>query len=137
MVFAERQFGDFLKSREVVSAILKDEGSKKRRLAFEEAVVMQATSHLLQASETFFGYEVSRMTGIPAGVLYPLLRRFEEKYHLVESELEDIDESKAGRRKRRYYRPTPFGEAVFAVFQHDPDEVRRGVLDNPPGTKQS
>lgn len=59
-----------------------------------------------------YGLEICKAVGYPAGTVHPLLYKFEELGWL-ESRFEDIDPSKAGRPRRRYYRLTPDG-AEFA-----------------------
>src|SRR5689334_2356239 len=56
------------------------------------------------------GAEISRLTGIGSGTLYPLLQRLEVAGWLS-SEWEDIDPSRARRPRRRYYTLTGLGQA--------------------------
>jgi PadR family transcriptional regulator len=55
-----------------------------------------------------YGLEISRDSGLPTGSIYPILTRLENA-GWVTSAWEDIDESRQGRRRRRYYRLTPEG----------------------------
>jgi DNA-binding PadR family transcriptional regulator len=48
---------------------------------------------------------------LPAGTLYPILDRLERE-DWVTTELEEIDESSEGRRRRRYYALTPDGRRL-------------------------
>jgi DNA-binding PadR family transcriptional regulator len=57
-----------------------------------------------------YGLELSERCGVKTGALYPILSRLEAD-GWVEGEWEDIDESVAGRRRRRYYRLTGLGES--------------------------
>ena len=50
-----------------------------------------------------YGYEVMRATGLPSGVVYPILRRLEGAGRLV-SWWEDVDPVAVGRPRRRVYR---------------------------------
>ena len=54
-----------------------------------------------------YGYEVMRATGLPSGVVYPILRRLEKAGRLV-SVWEQVDPVAVGRPRRRMYRlPEP------------------------------
>ena len=55
-----------------------------------------------------YGLEISRESRLPTGSIYPILTRLEAA-GWVTSAWEDIDESKQGRRRRRYYRLTAEG----------------------------
>ena len=55
-----------------------------------------------------YGFEILKASGVSSGSVYPILARL-EKAGWVTSAWEDIDESLAGRRRRRYYRLTAFG----------------------------
>ncbi len=57
------------------------------------------------------GYELSRLTGVASGTLYPMLMRLAERGHLAS----EWQESVAGRPARHLYRITPAGEAVAAA----------------------
>jgi len=69
-------------------------------------------SVLLDApGEESYGFELSQASGLPSGTIYPILRRLEDRGVLA-SRWEFLDESKEGRRRRRYYRLTGQGERV-------------------------
>lgn len=55
-----------------------------------------------------YGFEIARAAGLATGTTYPILIRLEDEGWL-ESEWEEIDESREGRRRRRYYRLTGEG----------------------------
>jgi DNA-binding PadR family transcriptional regulator len=55
-----------------------------------------------------YALELGREAGLRPGTYYPALTRLERAGWLV-SWMEDIDESAAGRRRRRYYRLTGEG----------------------------
>jgi DNA-binding PadR family transcriptional regulator len=55
-----------------------------------------------------YGLEIAKSAGLASGSLYPILARLEQA-DLVESYWEDIDQSAAGRPRRRYYRLTQDG----------------------------
>lgn len=59
------------------------------------------------------GYELMKATEIKAGSMYPILQRLEDD-GMVEASWEDIDPAAEGRPRRRYYRVTGLGQAVFA-----------------------
>ncbi len=58
-----------------------------------------------------YGLELARAASLSSGTIYPILARLEAA-GWVSSAWEDIDETKAGRRARRYYRLTGEGEAA-------------------------
>src|SRR5215218_4131906 len=58
-----------------------------------------------------YGLEIAKAAGLASGTIYPILARL-EKQKWVESEWERIDESKEGRRRRRYYRLTGEGARI-------------------------
>jgi DNA-binding PadR family transcriptional regulator len=64
-----------------------------------------------------YGMQLLAATGLKSGTLYPLLDRLEMD-HLVTSAWEEIDESAAGRRKRRYYSLTATGRAAITAAEH-------------------
>jgi|ERR1700722_5096518 len=65
-------------------------------------------SLLGQPNGQHYGMQIAEGTGIKSGVLYPILTRLESD-GLIEGQWEDIDESAAGRRRRRWYRLTDDG----------------------------
>ncbi len=76
------------------------------RISHQTKLVLQV---LLDApSEETYGFELSSASGLPAGTVYPILRRLEEAGY-VSGRWEEIDESEHGRRRRRYYRLTGEG----------------------------
>jgi PadR family transcriptional regulator, regulatory protein PadR len=56
------------------------------------------------------GAEISRAVGVSSGTLYPLLARLERVSWLT-SNWENVDPSKAGRPRRRFYKLTGPGQA--------------------------
>jgi DNA-binding PadR family transcriptional regulator len=58
------------------------------------------------------GADITRITGIKSGTLYPLLARF-EKAGWLKSRLEAIDPVTAGRPQRRLYRMTSAGKRAI------------------------
>ncbi len=66
------------------------------------------------------GASISKVTGLGSGTMYPLLQRLEiAKW--IEGEWEDVEPSKVGRPKRRFYKLTPAGQVearkAFGEFQ--------------------
>lgn len=55
-----------------------------------------------------YGLELARRCALSTGTTYPILGRLKRAGWIV-GELEDIDESVAGRRRRRFYRFTDDG----------------------------
>jgi PadR family transcriptional regulator, regulatory protein PadR len=55
------------------------------------------------------GAEISRALGIGSGTLYPLLARLENA-SWVKSEWEEVEPSKVGRPRRRFYKLTGLGQ---------------------------
>jgi DNA-binding PadR family transcriptional regulator len=69
------------------------------------------------------GTELTKLTKIGSGTLYPLLAKL-EKAKWLSAEWEEIDESEEKRPRRRYYRLTAFGvrnsRAALADYQLAP-----------------
>lgn len=63
---------------------------------------------LTDPMEEHYGLEISRRSGLPTGSIYPILTRLEAAGWIT-SAWEEIDESREGRRRRRYYRLTDDG----------------------------
>jgi PadR family transcriptional regulator len=55
-----------------------------------------------------YGLEICKAAGLPSGSLYPILASLERE-GWVTSDWEELNESEAGRRRRRYYRLTRDG----------------------------
>lgn len=62
-------------------------------------------------SEEVYGFELAQASGLPSGTIYPILRRLEDQ-GLVSSRWEVLEETDAGRRRRRYYRMTGEGARI-------------------------
>lgn len=78
-------------------------------LSYNAALVLQAlrTGHP-------YGFEIMRVTELPSGTVYPLLRRLEDA-GLVESRWEETDPSEQGRPRRRYYEVTAEGARALSA----------------------
>src|ERR1700744_5584564 len=75
----------------------------KLRLSPQTLLVLDA--FLQQAEEWKYGYDLSRITGLKSGTLYPILMRLSER-SLLETEWEA---SEPGKPPRHMYRFTPEG----------------------------
>lgn len=61
-----------------------------------------------------YGFDLMRVTELPSGTIYPILRRLEAS-GLVRSRWEEDDTAQSeGRPRRRYYAPTAVGRAALA-----------------------
>jgi len=75
----------------------------KLRLSPQTMLVLDA--FLVQAEEWKYGYDLSRVTGLKSGTLYPILMRMAER-KLLETEWEA---GEPGKPPRHMYRFTPDG----------------------------
>ena len=89
------------------------------RVSHQTKLVLQV--FLDAPSDETYGFEIARAAGLPAGTIYPILRRLENA-GWIDSRWEEIDESEEGRRRRRYYRLTGEGRraAQAAVADQTP-----------------
>ena len=76
------------------------------RMTLQTQLVLRAM--LDSPSGEFYGFELSKSTGLKAGTLYPMLTRLEDAEWITGS-WEDVDPAEARRPARRYYRLTPRG----------------------------
>lgn len=72
-------------------------------LSYNASLVLQAMTRGHR-----YGFEIMRVSELPSGTVYPLLRRLEAG-GLVRSRWEDADPAEEGRPRRRYYEVTPEG----------------------------
>ena len=79
--------------------------------ALSLATLKVLSAMLQDPAAEHYGLALIESTGVKAGSLYPILRRLENQ-RWIAGEWEDIDESREGRRRRRYYKLTPDGLAV-------------------------
>ncbi|MGA2217552.1 MAG: PadR family transcriptional regulator [Terracidiphilus sp.] len=75
----------------------------KLRLSPQTVLVLDA--FLKQPEEWMYGYDLSRVTGLKSGTLYPILIRMAER-KLLETQWETVE---VGRPPRHMYRFTPEG----------------------------
>lgn len=81
----------------------------KPNLTFPTGLVLQAISQRFR-----YGFDIMEATGLPAGTVYPALRRLEAA-GCLSSRWEAPERAEAeGRPPRCYYQLTPDGEALLA-----------------------
>ncbi|HXE09898.1 MAG TPA: hypothetical protein VN554_00550, partial [Verrucomicrobiae bacterium] len=99
------------------AVLLTERRGKQRTISLEEALIMQAASHVLAERGSFHGAEIAGATGMEEGAVWPRLVRFERRYGLTTSTYEDVHEAAQHRRLPRHlYVPTDFGNEVFGLF---------------------
>lgn len=82
-------------------------GTERRpRMTVPTQLVLRAM--LENPSKPMYGLEICAAAGLPSGTISPMLARL-EGVGWLESYPEDIDPSREGRPRRRYYRFTPDG----------------------------
>ena len=82
---------------------------RPKPLSYNGALVLQA-----MARGIGYGFEIMRVTGLPSGTVYPLLRRLEAG-GLAQSHWEqDHELAGEGRPRRRYYETTSAGRVALA-----------------------
>jgi PadR family transcriptional regulator, regulatory protein PadR len=95
------------------------------RMTFETLKVLNI--FLENLDEPQYGLEITKATGVQAGTLYPILMRLETNKWL-ESDWEDIDPVKEGRRARRYYTITDLGKREALNALRTISQPKLGVL---------
>lgn len=76
-------------------------------LSYTATLVLQAL-----ARNHRYGFEIMRVSELPSGTVYPLLRRLEHA-GLVRSRWENLDPKEEGRPARRFYQLTPKGKRAL------------------------
>jgi DNA-binding PadR family transcriptional regulator len=96
------------------------------RITYATTVVLAALEHGLT-----HGFDIMDETGLPAGTVYPILRRLEEAGLLRSAWEAETRARAAGRPRRRNYRLTAAGRAAVkeALARH-PRVLR--LFDGPP-----
>jgi PadR family transcriptional regulator len=92
-----------------------------RRRSLQTRIVLQAFTDM--PSEETYGYALSKATGLPSGVVYPILRRLVDE-GLLTARWESVD----GRdevRRRRFYRLTGEGRRVATAEPVDEAKALR------------
>jgi PadR family transcriptional regulator, regulatory protein PadR len=104
--------------------------TKKRAAAATLARLRVLRAMLNDPDGQHYGLSLMRSTGVGAGSLYPILVDLEARGWIA-GEWEDIDQTAARRRKRRYYRLTDGGKhsahrllAETVAELTPPDEAR-------------
>ena len=99
--------------------------SRTPRLTLPTAMVLMAVSRNYR-----YGFDISDVTGLPSGTVYPVLRRLEEA-GLLRSRWEGVQAARAEQRPpRRYYTVTASGgQAVQDAMDRYPTLER--ALDRP------
>jgi PadR family transcriptional regulator PadR len=88
------------------------------------SLVAVATQLLSAPGDKYWGYDLSRETGVRSGVLYPILGRMLERGWL-EDGWEDGASYRGKRPPRRYYTLTPEGlEALGAISRRAAADAR-------------
>jgi len=79
---------------------------------------------MLDASDETYGFELVKLTGIPSGSVYPILRRLEEQ-QLVTARQEAIDPTAHRPRYRIFYKLTPQGRSAARDATRDKTHALR------------
>lgn len=79
-------------------------------ISYNSSVVLQAI-----VGGARYGFEIMRLTELPSGTVYPLLRRLERSGYVRSSWEERADAHSDRRPARRYYDATDDGRAVLAA----------------------
>jgi len=79
---------------------------RQRRCSAQSVAVLSALASLPRTWQ--HGYELSKITGLPSGTLYPILGRLDDRGYLESKWLES---TQAGRPPRHVYRLTPRGSS--------------------------
>lgn len=85
---------------------MSEENSAPERITHPTALVMSA--FLENPDAELYGFEISSLTGLQPGTMYPILKRQTARGRLAER-LETGDARESGRPLRRYYRLTAEG----------------------------
>ena len=101
-------------------------------ISYNAALVLQAL-----AQGFGFGFDVMRVTQLPSGTVYPLLRRLEDG-GLVGSRWEEEGRAHGeGRPARRYYELTGAGIAALASAKERLAHQRALFDGSPPGAEET
>lgn len=83
--------------------------TRSRKLSAQTVAVLTALSH--RPSDWLYGLELSRLTGLKSGSLYPILMRLADR-GLLDSQW--LDPTEPGRPARHAYRVSALGLAALA-----------------------
>src|SRR5215472_10991877 len=88
------------------------------------ALVQVAAALMSDVSGRHWGYELSKLSGVRSGVMYPILQRMLDEGWLVDGWENQSQVGRAKRPPRRYYELTDAGKAalgaVLAQARRDP-----------------
>lgn len=87
-------------------AIKRQEGLPSLRMTLATQLVLRAL--LARRGKEAYVRQISQAIGLPSGTVTPILARL-ERFQILTSRIEDVDPSKAGRPRRKYYGFTPRG----------------------------
>lgn len=93
---------------------------RRRNISPQTLAVLAVFQH--KAADWLYGYELSRLTGLGSGTLYPLLMRLHEQGLL---EARWLEAQRPGRPPRHGYRLTPDGAALARESRPSPEPVLR------------
>ena len=96
------------------------------RLTLQTRLVLRV---LVAADAPQYGLQLADSCGLRSGSIHPILARLESA-GWVRSQWEEIDESEAKRRRRRFYVLTPQGIREAAAIEHE-DRSRKGWTIHP------
>jgi hypothetical protein len=115
MAFDERSIGQLYDARRRASSLLVVEADLQRRLSFDEALILQAASHISLHSITFTETQVVGVTELTRSVVYHGLTKF------VDMNVIRVNERQGGKGRRgkplKLFGPTELGTRVFSFFQ--------------------
>ena len=80
------------------------------------ALVQVAAALMSDSSGRHWGYELSRLSGVRSGVMYPILQRMLDDGWLVDGWEAQADAGRAKRPPRRYYELTDAGKAALGAM---------------------
>ena len=128
MGFEQVELGTFLHARQLASCVLKEQLGERYRinrdLSLPEALALQASAYLIDASNTdsMYGLQVVRLTTLTSQSVSAILDRFENRDRVFDSEWE-TQERATSRNKpaRRMYTPTSLGRTVLGFFKPSSD----------------
>jgi PadR family transcriptional regulator, regulatory protein PadR len=95
-----------------------------RKRSTQTQLVFQA--FLDSPGDETYGFELAQATGLPSGTIYPILGRLADE-GLVKSRWEEV-ETKAQRRRRRYYELTGEGRRAAQAATAKQSEALRMLI---------
>ena len=79
-----------------------------------------------------YGLEICTSAGLPSGTIHPILARL-ERIGWITSRWEDIDPSKEGRPRRRYYQLDPNAASQIQAALHRAEKSSSALMRLRPG----